>query len=132
MKTKFCSASRCRRSGQRLRASEFPRNRRMKSGLHPYCKECARMLQRESRARNRHLLIARKAMTLAKADPVRNVFNAIRRGHRTRLQIRRSTILNYDQISDALAELVFECGAIRTYRVDGEAVFILSDQVRKA
>src|SRR5688572_17593374 len=99
MKTKFCSASRCRRKGQSLEVSEFPRNRKMKDGRHPYCKECARMLQRESRARKRNVSVARKAVVLAMADPVRNVYNAIRRGHRTRLQIRRSTKLNYDQIS---------------------------------
>src|SRR5688500_9920599 len=108
MKTKCCSASRCRRSGQRLRASEFPRNRRMKSGLHPYCKECARDMQRESRARNKKFM-ARKAMVvaIAKVDPVCKVYEAIRKGLKTRVEIRLATKLNYDQIGDALAELMF-------------------------
>ena len=101
----------------------------MKSGLHPYCKECARDMQRESRARNKHFM-ARKAMVVAvaKADPVCKVYEAIRNGLKTRVEIRLATKLNYDQIGDALAELMFDCKAVRTYRVNGEARFGLVDQ----
>src|ERR1043165_2919954 len=117
---KFCKDSQCRRSGQRLSLSEFPRDQRSDDGRYIYCSECSRRKSRELRARRgaqerrkRDLGIDRIQMVLSDEMAFTKVYDAVNSGCRTREQIRKETKLDYDSIGEALVELVFDCKAIR-------------------
>lgn len=119
---KICKDTNCKRLGQKLSLSEFPRDPRAADGRYAYCKECCRRRSRAIRAAKgarkrtfkRSLVIERKPMVLS-LNPMAfsQVYEAVNNGCRTREAIRRETKLGYDQIGEALCELLWECKAIR-------------------
>jgi hypothetical protein len=52
-------------------------------------------------------------MVLSAGMAFSQVYDAVNNGCRTREAIRRETKLDYDQIGEALCELLWECKAIR-------------------
>lgn len=118
---KICKDTKCTRAGQRLRLTEFPRDRRADDGRYVYCKVCCVRRSRELRAakgareyRRRELGIERKPMVLSpNFTAFSKVYDAINKGCRTRESIRRETKLDWDSIGDALTELIWDCKAVR-------------------
>lgn len=131
--TKLCVDKQCRRAGRRLKLTEFPHNKKTKSGRHPYCYECTARRQRESRVRVKaakearrkyEVEVKRKPMVLSETqDPFVKVYWAIVDGCRTREQLRSKTLLGYSAIGDALVELIYECKAVRIQ----DREFVLAD-----
>ena len=116
---KICKDTQCKRPGQQLRLSEFPRDRRADDQRYLYCKECSRRRSRAQRERDgareyrrRELGIDRKPMILS-SMAFSKVYDAVNNGCRTREEIKRETKLDWDSIGDALVELVWDCKAIR-------------------
>lgn len=128
---KLCGDKQCRRSGQALRLTEFPRNRIMKNGRHSYCKECSRRQVAESRARIRPAKEAqrrierarRQAEIAAMPSPIQRVRFAIQNGARTQAQIGTATRLDKDEIGDALAILLLWNKEIRTRVIDDARMY---------
>ena len=130
---KRCADSQCRRKGRRLALTEFPINRRASTGRHSYCYQCAarRMKDTRRRAKEAGAELARKASVLAESsDPFVKVYWAIVDGCKTREEISAKTHLRYEAIGDALAELVFDCKAVKI--VNRKLVLVESESVRAA
>lgn len=90
----------------------------MRDGFDLYCRVCRRRRNKDSRdfcKRFPHRRVKRKPATIAmsKKDPLAEVYEAIAKGRNTREGIQRSTHLHYDEIGDALVELIFEHRAVR-------------------
>lgn len=117
--TKLCADKQCRRSGRRLGLSEFPVNNRSDDGRYYICKECAARKtyeRRGGRAKEHKYLpsVQRKAMFVAQApNALTKVYDQIAQGPTTRNKIRAATGLDWDSITESLAELVFECRAVK-------------------
>lgn len=128
---KACKDIKCRRSGQKLRLSEFPVNRRSEDGHYIYCLDCCRRRSRETRRakgarertfREQGIDIDRKPMVQSMMA-FSQVHDAINKGCKTREEIQQATKLNYDLIGDALAEL-WEVKGIKLERLSsGEKVW---------
>jgi hypothetical protein len=132
---KICKDINCKRIGQKLGLSEFPRDRRADDQRYVYCKECCRRRSRELRAqkgareyRRRELGIERKLMVLSPSMAFSQVYDAVNNGCRTREAIRRETKLDYDSIGEALLEL-WEVKGLRIERLSsGKRVWLRFDQ----
>lgn len=122
---KLCADKECERSGIRLKASEFPKNKTRPDGLNAYCKECSRRHVHRYRAKVRAKKAAEKAarsrFEIVEPKPVviagpryafSLVYDAIQKGYRTREEIHWFTKLDYDSIGSALVELCFEAKGV--------------------
>lgn len=116
---KPCTDSQCKRKGELLPLSEFYRNRARVDQHNPHCKEChlRRVHEHRERERARKKAVAgpeveRKPMVLTSCA-FSLVYEAVRKGCRTRQEIHLETGLDYDSIGEALAELVFDCKAVK-------------------
>lgn len=83
-----------------------------------YCKPCNAERVRQGRLRE----LQRKPFVLSPCD---KVMRAVRNGHRTREQIRRSAKLQWDDTMDAIAELALVQRVLFSKRINGEAYFYL-------
>lgn len=118
---KVCKNQQCSRVGLLLSLSEFPRNKHSPDGRYLYCLECCRLKTRALRGvkqvrkyRRQELGIERKPMKMAGSGLALSlVYEAIRSGLRTREAIQRKTRLSYDEVGDALTELIWEARAVR-------------------
>jgi hypothetical protein len=119
----------CRICKQPKPISEFGHNTLYETtgerdGLSIYCRNCnrdrvknaRRIAQRIRRERQRHPVTGL---------PVDQVLGAVRKGKRTRDEIRNSTQLTMDETVDALAELALVTREIYSKRIDGDAHFFL-------
>lgn len=129
---KFCLDTKCKRKGTKLRLNEFPRNRTIPDGRNGYCRACSLRRTYEYRERLRPLREAEKRLaqlereraSATKPAPVAIVKEAIEHGSRTRNTIRATTRLPWDDISEALRELVLDQQAVRIERVGRLGFFV--------
>lgn len=126
---KPCKDIKCERKGELLSLTDFPRNRRLEHGRHLYCRRCCQRRATESRrARGAREYTKRKPMVIVGArDPFAfsKVYDAVCKGCKTREEIRAETQLHFDDIGEALTELVFECKAVRIERVGQQRELVL-------
>lgn len=134
MKTKPCGDQQCRRSWQQIPLTDFPVNRKSKDGRYYICKECARRKSDEyRRARgakkyDKLPAVERKANFVAQApNALTVVYEYIAKGPTTRNKIRVATGLDWDSITESLAELVFVCRVVKNE--NGTFVFVGSEAV---
>lgn len=112
--------------------------RARKDGHNLYCKSCVIDIVHAQRDRKRAMKRARKrAQDNAKQElaefqrkpnivspivhtPLSKVWFAVQNGHRTRMEIKNATGLDFDAIGDALATLAFDRNDIRLVKIDGD------------
>lgn len=110
---KVCKDQQCRLAGRLQRPSAFPRNRQSDDGRYLYCKECCRRRTNDLRATKGERQQRRIDLGLERKPVVKSgmafslVYEAIKSGKRTREEIQRSTKLSFDDIGDALVEILF-------------------------
>jgi hypothetical protein len=116
----------CPRCDQSLPLESFGICKARKDGLNLYCHSCCRNAVSAQRKVVREMKRNREAGR--KNSPIdyprivlpeMKVLRAIRRGARTQLQIARQSRLPFDQLGDALAELILIQGKVGT-KVIGE------------
>lgn len=136
-----------------LPLSEFGVCRARKDGRNLYCKSCIRKKVTESRRALKEYRSARKRFVghplsegaadgesrpssyprmLSKMSPVERVREAIRKGARTQLAIRKCASLGDDEVGDALAKLLLWTREIRTELVDNERVYFINEAATEA
>lgn len=133
--TKLCGDKQCRRAEEHLGLSEFPINNASPDGRYYICKECAARKTYERRnGKPRETTykylpsVQRKAMFIAQApNALTIVYDEIAKGPTTRNKIRAATGLDWDSITESLAELVFECRAVQI--INREFVLVNSERV---
>lgn len=126
---KLCGDKQCTRFGERLPASAFTRNRNSRDGRNAYCTSCSVRRNRECRRRKRERKQARLVFKPAKLkavklSPEELVTQELRKGPRTRDEIKEATELDEDVISDVLADH-WDREAVRIIRVGEKRVFHL-------
>jgi hypothetical protein len=89
-----------------------------RDGVSIYCRGCNQDRVRKQRAQR----VARKPFVLSPSD---RVMQAVRSGKRTRVEIRKSARLTWEDCTNALADLAFEKKEIYIKRVDGDAHFFI-------
>lgn len=133
--TKLCADKQCRRAARQLGLSEFPINNASPDGRYYICKECAARKTYERRGgrpkEHKYLpSVQRKAMFVAQApNALTKVYDEIAKGPTTRNKIKVATGLDWDSITESLAELVFDCKVVRNL---GGGVFVLVNSERVA
>lgn len=133
--TKLCADKQCNRAGQSLGLSEFPVNNRADDGRYYICKECAARKTYERRnGKPRETTykylpsVQRKAMFVAQApNALTIVYDEIAKGPTTRNKIRAATGLDWDSITESLAELVFDCKAVQI--INREFILVNSESI---
>lgn len=132
---KLCKDKNCKRLDQKLRPSQFPRNRQLSDGRGIYCRECSSRRTQEYRERRREILKAQKIAkpVVIKVERKPNVLaedkvrQAIARGAKTIELIQRRTKLNYDKLGEVLAAMTFDSKTLRIQRLpDGKREFVIA------
>ena len=121
----------CGRCRQTLPVSMFSPNRQRRDKIHPYCKVCAREITRRYRKGLRNRIksygksVERKPNSIWKPrPPLERVLNACRTP-KTQSQIKREAEVEWDELSDILAELIVVQGAVRQREVNEERVYFV-------
>jgi hypothetical protein len=126
---KFCADETCDRYGRPLGLSEFPRNAASKDGRYYICKECckekSRLVRRRKGVKERKKP-PRKQTAISKGGKgLSVVYESIANGCSTRSAIKQATQLGWDEIGEALVELIWNCKAVRI--VDRKFVLVGSE-----
>lgn len=133
---KLCGDKQCTRANQLLSLDQFCVNKRREDQRNLYCKECSVRRNQECRDRKRERREARLAALEAKVrvekverkptklSPEELVTRELRKGPRTRDEIKEATELDEQIISDVLADH-WDREAVRIIRVGEKRVFHL-------
>lgn len=122
---KFCGDKNCRRSGKKLRLTQFPKNRTRSDGRNVYCRECSIRRVKEFRVKNREKKQADKAAR-ALALEVQRKANILAATYKikehvgtgaTREELHERTGFDYDELGDLLAVMTFDYQALRIERL---------------
>lgn len=130
---KLCGDSDCERLGERLNSDQFYARSKSDDGLDLYCIKCRTRRVHESRRRSREHYKRKHPVVKKQKPAVKNtfafslVYDAIKSGSKTREQIQRVTKLSFDEIGEALLELVFEARGVRIQ----DREFVLNDVEEK-
>lgn len=129
---------------QDLSVDDFGICRARKDGRNLYCKSCIReKVTASRRALKEYKAVQKKRIAenagveietepiqsrvwMLSKSPTEKVYEAIKRGKRTQIEIRFETKLSIDEIGDALANLLLWTHEIKSKVVDGERIYLLN------
>ena len=121
---KPCGDKNCRRSGKKLRLTEFPRNRSSPDQRGTYCRECSLRRTHEyrdrKRAHKRAQEAARPVVQVVRKPNVLAAFDKIKQhvgNGATREELHERTGFDYDELGDLLAVMTFDYQALRIERL---------------
>lgn len=134
---KVCGDKFCRRAGERLRSTQFPRNKNRPDGRNLYCNECSTRRVHQYRAKKKAQRLAQREARAKVVVPIQRKPNitaaervtlAIQRGAKTREAIQRATRFNYDFLGDLLVQMIWDEKTIKIQRLStGRRELVLSE-----